>query len=158
MRIYRHMENVSTTLSGMILLGLTFIGMADVIAPWLGYPLTFITELSQVGLATCIFLALPRVQSTMSNITIDMLMERLTPTRRDFAYRAQYFVVAVLLAGLGYLMVSVAISSYYDGEYTPGSAQISLWPFKALAAFGVCLASVGALTIVFRRRAGTKHD
>lgn len=157
-QIYRSIENVSTALSGLILLGLTCIGIVDVIAPMVGYPLAFVTELSQVGLAACIFLALPRLQSTMSNITIDMVMEHLKPAHRDIALRVQYLLVAISLAALGYIMFQAAFTSHADGEYTPGGAQIILWPFKFCAAFGVGLASLGALTVVFRRRPGSDHE
>lgn len=149
---YRIIENVATALSGLILLALAFIGILDVVAPKFGYPLSFVTELSQVGLAACIFLAMPRLQSTMSNITIDMVVEHLRPAHRDIALRVQYLLVALSLAALGYIMTQAAMASYVDGEYTPGGSRIMLWPFKACAAFGVSLASVGALTTVFRRR------
>lgn len=151
-RIYSFSENASMVLSGLILMGLVAIGAVDVIAPMLGYPIAFVTELSQVCLAACIFLALPKVQSSMSNITIDIMTDRMSSSRRDLVLRTQYFFVALALAGLGYVLTGSALSSFSEGEYTPGGAKILLWPFKACAAFGVCLAGVGALSIVFRGR------
>lgn len=132
-------------LSGLFLLVLAMLGAFDVIAQFLGMPFAFKLELSEVMLASAIFLALPMVQKSGADISIDIMRENVSERWRQRLLR-----LAALFGFCFQLLVSVfmwrlAAYSLEIDEVAVGYLDFPVWPFKILCATGVSISTVGAL-------------
>lgn len=144
----RSLAEAAFGLSGLFALIMVGLGAMDIIAEYLGMPLAFKLELSEVMLASAIFLALPLVQVNKADITIDLLSSRL----RGRAKRAQIVMselcALMFLSVMGYLMWRLAAGSFDISETAVGYWQFSVWPFKLLCAIGLTISSLVALSNV----------
>lgn len=143
--IRRALVAVSFFLSASFAVILVIVGGGDVIAQVLGSPLPFKLEVSEVMLASAIFLALPLVQLDRMDISIDLISAKVAGRIAVWRTLLSDAIVAVSLSVVASLMWRLALSSFEIEETAVGYWQFAVWPFKFLCAMGV---SVGALVAV----------
>lgn len=131
-------------LSGIFLLFLAVLGAFDVIAQFVGKPFAFKLELSEVMLASAIFLALPMVQKSGADISIDLLRENVSEKwKPHFARLAALFGFCFQLL-VSIFMWRLVYHSIEIDEVAVGYWAFPVWPFKMLCAAGVSISTVGA--------------
>lgn len=111
-------------------------------------PITGTIELSRVLLACLLFLGMASAVETRHNVSVDILLNALSQRhRRKIALCNQICTLAfyVILALLGW---KLALNSWETGDVLEGAIQIRLWPFKAMAAFGVSLAVLAQIDLI----------
>lgn len=143
--IRRALVAASLLLSAFFAIVLVLVGGGDVIAQALGAPLPFKLEVSEVMLASAIFLALPLVQLDRMDISIDLISAKLTGKIGAWRTLLSDAIVAVSLIVVAWLMWRLALTSFEIRETAVGYWQFPVWPFKFLCAMGV---SIGAIVAV----------
>lgn len=147
--VYKPLNTLCLTLSCLCLIILAILGAVDVIGRFVGIAVYSLIEMSQALLATSIFLALPAVQSSFANISIDLIDQRLSLKNQNRLKTVHYLIVALLLAALAWFLWRAGIKSFNAGEVSTGYWPFKLWPFKLGVAVGASVAALGAFVTAF---------
>jgi TRAP-type C4-dicarboxylate transport system permease small subunit len=133
-------ETASTAVASVIIMGLTFLVVIDVVGRKLfAAPLSGTTDIAENTLVAIVFLSIAAVQRNNGHIRIEMLL-----TGRSARTQEIWNLVALILA----LLVSLPITwytstfaweSWVEGDYTMGILRVPVWPAKLIAAFGLIL-------------------
>lgn len=144
-RSYSTICSGAIALSAIFLLILAALGAFDVIAQFLGRPFAFKLELSEVMLAAAIFLALPMVQKSGADISIDIVRENVSgKLGKRLMWLAAFFGFCFQLL-MSVFMWRLVYHSIEIDEVAAGYWAFSVWPFKMLCAAGVSISTFGAL-------------
>jgi len=152
----------ASTLAGLSLLVMCFIGAADVISTkLLNYPIPSAFEATETLMVLTIFMALAYTQARRQHIAVDIISSRFPPrTQQGLSLLTQLLTLAffALIAWEGWRM---SVQSWQIGEYASGLIQYPVYPAKIGLAVGATLMVLQALTdvvgesrTVFRARAG----
>lgn len=147
--VYKPLNAACLGLSCLCLIVLAALGAVDVLGAFFGIAVYSLIEISQALLATSIFLALPAVQTSFANISIDLIDQKLSTKNQDRLKTVHYLIVTLLLIGLSWFLWRAGIKSFNVGEVSSGYWQFKLWPFKLAVALGASVAAYGALITAF---------
>jgi len=158
--ICRILAQAAFCISGLFALIMAGLGGLDVVAQFLGQPLAFKLEISEVMLASAIFLALPLVQLNKADITIDLFSSNLRGRAKKIQMVVAELCALLFLGTIGFLMWRLASGSFEIGETAVGYWQFPVWPFKFLCAIGVSISAMVALSNVIEslRREPTNDE
>jgi TRAP-type C4-dicarboxylate transport system permease small subunit len=95
----RLIENFFCLIGISLFLGLMFLGSSDVIARYIfNHPITGTIEISQVLMATMIFLAWPHTQTAKGHITVEIILDYYAPRTRKAVNFGTLFLSLILFS------------------------------------------------------------
>ena len=139
--------------SGFGLAVISLLTTVDVcLSNFTGRPITGVFEVVETSLAFLVFLGLPAIFLTETNITVDVIDHFVPPAVAALLKRTGAALSFVFLGLMGYSMVGPAVDAVRFGDVKPDS-HIPMWiPWSAVLA-GTALAMLAiALSMVRRRR------
>lgn len=142
-RAIRSFDERMGILSGMILVGISLLIVADVTVRFISSPIGGATEIAENLLVLAIALAFADTQRVDGHIAIDLFVDLMSEPVRHVVNIVNKLVCLILVSAIGYGLVKAAAHSIRLGEYQFSTAgNIPLWPAKCALAFGFALLAV----------------
>ena len=141
----RRAEKVLNVLAGLMLLGMMFIGAADVIGRYvLNSPITGAMETNQLLMGGMVFLAWAYTQSKKAHVTVDIIFTSYPPRVQAICTMIMMCIACVLFSIMTWQSIGMVISDWQTGRLVK-IILIPIAPFKALVPLGALFLAVECL-------------
>lgn len=133
-------ETWAAGIAGLGVLLMMIIGGADVVlTKFFSLPIPGAYEVTEALMVSAIFLALAQSQREGRQIRVELITERLDPSRRLFFHAFAEICSFALYGLIAWYGIESAWESVRMGEFTSGLAKLPIWPAKAMLAIGASL-------------------
>ncbi|NRG17163.1 TRAP transporter small permease [Rhizobiales bacterium] len=150
--LWRAVERVLGAAAGAMLFSLTILTCIDVVARyWFNAPVRGAYELTEVFLATLIFLALPLTTSRGEHVEVDLFEIVAGGRVAGLAAKLTAFLSAAILAIFAWRLFVHGLRLAEDGTVT-NSLSLPLSPLAFLASFSCAVSAILALGAAFAGR------
>jgi TRAP-type C4-dicarboxylate transport system permease small subunit len=142
--------DLGIALASIAVLAMMLVGVTDIVATLVKFPLPGALELMEMLMVLVVFLALPEVEFRRDHIVIDLIAVRMPPpVQVAFVWTGN--VLALLFYGaMGWQAWKLFWSSWSIREYATGLVAFPVYPTKGLFALGVTVVSIAALINLIR--------
>jgi TRAP-type C4-dicarboxylate transport system permease small subunit len=138
-------------LAGIALLGMAFLGVADIIGIQVfASPVPGIVELTSSLMVASIFLGLPVTEARGQNVRVEVLVERAPHTLRRVLALLSRFSMALLFGLVAWFGSQSLIRSIETNEYAEGLIRVPYWPARLALVAGAALVVLQALSAAVR--------
>jgi TRAP-type transport system small permease protein len=135
----RKLTNLFCNLSVIMMLGIMFIGAADVIGRYVfNYPLRGTFEFSEILLAGVVFFGMAYTQSVGGHVSIDSVMNTLRPRKRAFISSIISLISLFIFGIMSWQGGVKAYVSWEGGRYID-IVRLPIAPFEFFVAIGMFL-------------------
>lgn len=148
---FRGIEELSAIIAAMIIMGLMFLMVADVLGrKMFNAPLSGTTEIAEITLVGVVYLSISYVQRLHGHVNVDLFV-KLLPSVLRLGLDVFALVLAFLISAvITWRSALFAWESILLQDYTMGIARVPAWPGKAVVTFGFGLLSLRLLPDIFR--------
>lgn len=146
-------------LAGIALLGMAFLGVADIIGIEIfASPVPGMVELTSTLMVASIFLGMPITEARGQNIRVEVVVEMLPrPIRKLFDILAR-LSIAVLFSFIAWFGWQSLVRSIVTNEYAEGLIHVPYWPARLALLIGALLVVVQALVAAVREVRGVGNE
>lgn len=146
-------------LAGVALLGMAFLGVADIIGIELfASPVPGMVEITSALMVASIFLGMPITEARGQNIRVEVVVEMLLrPIRKLFDVLAR-ISIAILFAFVAWFGWQSLVRSIVTNEYAEGLIHVPYWPARLALLIGAVLVVVQALAAALREIRGLGNE
>ena len=121
-------------IAGILLVALTVLVCCDVMARYFRlFSMPWSLDFAQYGLFVITFFGAPWVLSTNGHITIDLVVERLSPDKAKVLRRISHMIGALMSGALFIFTCVVLWRAYRDGTKVPDTFMFPEWWIYAFA-------------------------
>jgi TRAP-type C4-dicarboxylate transport system permease small subunit len=132
----RIIENVINAIGMVILLGMMFLGAADVISRYIfNRPILGAVEISDLMMGMVVFFGWGYTMAIEAHITVDVLFLHYPPRAKAILNFVMYLLTLVLFAFIGWKTGAIAVADWHAGKEV-NVIDIPIAPFKFLISFG----------------------
>ena len=138
MRVPSRVGDVLALVSGVLILGLMFLTVADVaLRKFFASGVPGAVELNEVMLVAVVFLALMAAEMTDTNVRTPLLTERLPDRWANLAHVIGYLPAIAFLGWATYVTGIEGIDSWLRGDFRFGLIFVPIWPAKLVVPIGL---------------------
>lgn len=153
-------SDVLALLSGLLILGLMFLTVADVtLRKFFSSGVPGAVEINEVALVAVVYLALMAAEMTHTNVRTPIVTERLPDRWANLAHVVGYVPALGFLCWATYVTGVEGIASWMRGDFRFGLIFVPTWPGKLIVPIGLAgltialgIKLVQALTALIRSR------
>lgn len=151
----RRLSVMAASLSGVCLLFMGFLGVADIIGThFLGRPIPGGVEITKALMVCVIMLGMALAEAQGRHIRVGVVAEHLPRRLQGPLEVLSHFAMAVMFAAIAWFGWDAFWGSIVRYEYDEGLIQVPLWPARLLLALGATLMTVQASLLAYARLAG----
>jgi TRAP-type C4-dicarboxylate transport system permease small subunit len=143
LRLPSGVSDVLALLSGVLILGLMFLTVADVtLRKFFSSGVPGAVEINEVALVAVVFLALMAAEITDTNVRTPLLTERLPSRWANLAHIVGYVPAVGFLVWATYVTGVEGIASWLRGDFRFGLIFVPTWPGKLIVPIGLAGLSI----------------
>lgn len=138
LRFPRAFSDMLALLSGVLILGLMFLTVADVtLRKFFASGVPGAVEINEVALVAVVFLALMAAEITDTNVRTPIVTERLPSRWANLAHIVGYVPAVGFLVWATYVTGVEGIASWMRGDFRFGLIFVPTWPGKLIVPLGL---------------------
>lgn len=138
MRVPSRVSDLLALLSGVLILGLMFLTVADVtLRKFFSSGVPGAVEINEVALVAVVFLALMAAEITDTNVRTPIVTERLPDRWANLAHVIGYLPALAFLGWATYVTGVEGIASWIRGDFRFGLIFVPTWPGKLIVPIGL---------------------